>query len=235
VTEPHVAAFYREVAQVALAVAAKHGFALGGGLAWVIRGMVARPTEDVDLFACVGGAAAAAADDVRAALLHAGFEVQDLAHSADLAGLFDGFDLDMREFTVQRQGLSLSLTLGCLDRRHSPAVLDIGPTLHPDDLVASKISALINRREVRDYIDAAAALRRYTLDQMLALAHRHDPGLDPADVLEVGRYLDRLPDVRFRRYGLDAGQVAALRQTLAAWPREDMRSPDPESRASSPS
>jgi hypothetical protein len=72
---------------------------------------------------------------------------------------------------------------------------------------------------VRDYIDAAAALRRYTLDDMLTLAHSHDPGLDPRDVLEVGRYLDRLPDTRFNRYGLDTAQIEVLRQTLACWPR----------------
>jgi hypothetical protein len=219
VTPPEVAAFYREVAQVALTVAGRHGFALGGGLAWVTHGMVTRPTEDVDLFACDAGAAAAAADDVRAALLHAGFDVQDVEHSADLADLFYGFDMDMREFQVQRQGFSLSLTLGCLDRHRSPVILDIGPTLHPDDLVASKISALINRREVRDYIDAAAALRWYTLDDMLTLAYGHDPGLDANDVLEVGRYLDRLPDTRFTRYGLDTAQVVALRRALSCWPR----------------
>jgi hypothetical protein len=219
-TSPDVAAFYREVAQVALTVAATHGFALGGGLAWVTHGMVTRPTEDIDLFASDAGAAAAAAADVRAALLTAGFDVQAVEHTADLAELFAGFDLDMCEFQVQRQGHSLSLTLGRLDRHHRPVVLDVGPTLHPDDLVASKISALINRREVRDYIDAAAALRRYTLDDMLTLAHHHDPGLDPADLLEVGHYLDRLPDTRFSRYGLDTAQVAALRRALAVWPRQ---------------
>jgi hypothetical protein len=54
---------------------------------------------------------------------------------------------------------------------------------------------------------------------MLTLAHRHDPGLDPADLLDVGRYLDRLPDTRFSRYGLDTAQVAVLRRALADWPR----------------
>jgi hypothetical protein len=60
--------FHREVARVALAVAQRYGFVLGGGLAWVLRGLVQRPTEDVDLFSTINGAAAAAADEVRAAL-----------------------------------------------------------------------------------------------------------------------------------------------------------------------
>jgi hypothetical protein len=211
--------FYREVAHVALTVADKHRFALGGGLAWVAHGLVDRPTQDVDLFADVDGAAAAAVDEVRAALLAAGFEVREEAPGEDLSDVFYGFDLDMREFQVRRDGHSLALSLGRLDRLRSPVVLDIGPVLHVDDLAASKVAALISRREVRDYIDVAAALDRYSLDELLDLAHRHDPGLEPDDIAEVGHHLDRLDDRLFARYGLDAGQVAALRVTLSVWPR----------------
>ncbi|MDT5041414.1 MAG: hypothetical protein QOE51_2399, partial [Actinoplanes sp.] len=73
-----------------------------------------------------------------------------------------------------------------------------------------------NRREVRDYIDVAAALQRYPLKRMLALAHAADPALDPADIAEAGRYLDRLDDARFAVYGVDAAQV---RDQLRVWPR----------------
>ena len=34
-----------------------------------------------------------------------------------------------------------------------------------------------------------------------------------------GRYLDRLDDALFARYGLNAAEIAALRARLAAWPR----------------
>jgi hypothetical protein len=215
--------FYREVARVALAVAVKYGFALGGGLAWVTYGLVDRPTQDVDLFADVDGAAGAAADEVRAALLAAGFEVRDEAPGEDLADVFYGFDLDMREFQVHRDGHSLSLSLGRLDRMQSPAVLDIGPVLHVDDLAASKVAALISRREVRDYIDVAAALNRYSLNELLDLAHQHDPGLEPDDITEVGHHLDRLDDRLFARYGLAPDQLAALRASFAVWPRPTHR------------
>ena len=39
------------------------------------------------------------------------------------------------------------------------------------------------------------------------------------DVAQVGRHLDRLDDRLFARYGMDIADVAALRATLAAWPR----------------
>lgn len=69
--------FYRDVARVPLGVTTRYGFALGGGLAWVTHGLVDRPTEDIDLFADVDGAAGSAADEVRDALVAARFEVEE--------------------------------------------------------------------------------------------------------------------------------------------------------------
>lgn len=215
----HLGDFYREVARVALSVADRYGFVLGGGVAWAAHGLVTRPTEDVDLFADVDGAAGAAAAEVRAVLRAAGFEVHDEDPASDLASLFDGFDQDMKDFVVSRGGRALRLTLGRLDRHRSPVVMDLGPVMHVQDLVASKTVALITRREVRDYIDVAAALDRYPLDELLALAHTYDPALDPTDIRAAGHYLDRLPDQRFARYGLTPTEVRLVHQRLAAWPR----------------
>ncbi len=68
-------AFYREVARIALAVAEKHGFVLGGGVAWLVNGLVRRPTEDIDLFTDTAGGVVAAAGEVTAALTAAGYRV----------------------------------------------------------------------------------------------------------------------------------------------------------------
>ncbi len=211
--------FYREVARTALTVARAHGFVLGGGVAWVISGLVQRPTEDIDLFSDTDGAAADAADEVRGALQAAGFHVEDEADASELGELFYGFDLDQREFRVSDGEHTVRLSLCRLDRHHRPIVMDLGPVMHIDDLVATKVAALVNRREVRDYIDVAAALERYSMDQLLALARQQDPGLEPNDILEAGRYLDRLDDMRFTYYGLSTEQIAAVRRQLAAWPR----------------
>jgi predicted nucleotidyltransferase component of viral defense system len=91
--------------------------------------------------------------------------------------------------------------------------------MHLDDLVATKVAALVNRREVRDYIDVAAALERYPLDRVLELAHTVDPALDPGDVADAGRYLDRLDDARFALYGLTPTEIRKLRERLRPWPR----------------
>lgn len=208
--------FYADVARVALAVAERHGFVLGGGFAWLMNGLVERPTEDVDLFTDTDGAAGAAADAVCAALREAGYTV-DEEEADDLLELFAGFD--QREFTVGDGARTVRLTLSRLDRRQSPVMMDVGPVMHLDDLIATKVAALVNRREVRDYIDVAAALDRYTVGELLELARRQDPALEDDDVVAAGRYLDRLDDGRFTFYGLDGPRIAALRESLAAWPR----------------
>ena len=207
--------FYRDVAKVALTVAGKHGFVLGGGVAWLVNGLVARPTEDVDLFTDTAGGVAAAAGEVTTALTEAGYRVA--REEGD--ELFAGMDEDLREFVVSRDGQALRLTLCRLDRQRAPVVMDLGPVMHLDDLIATKVAALVNRREVRDYIDVAAALEIYPLARVLELAARADPAIDPDDIADAGRYLDRLDDARFALYGLDAPQIAELRARLAHWPR----------------
>jgi hypothetical protein len=207
-----VDAFYRDVARIALRVARTHGFVLGGGVAWVVNGLVQRPTEDIDLFTDTDGGVAAAAGKVSDALSAAGYAVQ--REEAD--ELFDGMAADIQEFTVADGARALRLTLCRLDRHRAPVVMDVGPVMHLDDLVATKVAALVNRREVRDYIDVAAALSRYPLERVLELAHAADPALDPDDVADAGRYLDRLDDSRFAVYGVNAAQV---RERLVNWPR----------------
>jgi hypothetical protein len=207
-----VDAFYRDVAQVALTVAEKHGFVLGGGVAWLVNGLVQRPTEDVDLFTDTEGGVVAAAGQVSAALTAAGYRVE----TEDGDELFEGMADDIQEFAVTGDGRALRLTLCRLDRHRAPVVMDLGPVMHLDDLVATKVAALVNRREVRDYIDVAAALERYPLARVLELAHAADPALDPDDIADAGRYLDRLDDTRFAVYGVDPAQV---RERLTAWPR----------------
>jgi hypothetical protein len=188
---------------------------LGGGFAWLVNGLVQRPTEDVDLFTDTAGGVTAAAGEVAQALTAAGYRV--VREEGD--ELFDGMAEDLQEFLVAGPDRALRLTLCRLDRRRAPVVMELGPVMHLDDLVATKVAALVNRREVRDYIDVAAALERYSLDRVLELGHAVDPALDPEDIADAGRYLDRLDDARFALYGLTNNDISTLRERLRDWPR----------------
>ena len=69
--------FQAEVAKVALQSAQRHGFALAGGNALAVHGVIVRPTEDIDLFTSREGNVQAATEAVVAALADAGFTVTD--------------------------------------------------------------------------------------------------------------------------------------------------------------
>jgi hypothetical protein len=73
--------------------------------------------------------------------------------------------------------------------------------------------------EPRDDVDTAAALGRYSVNRLIGLARRLDPGLTERDFADAGRRPDRMPDGMFTRYGLSPADVAILRERFAAWPR----------------
>lgn len=81
---------HRQVASIALAAAAPHGFALGGGNALLAHGLTTRPTQDVDLFTDHEHGVEAASAAVEAALAAAGPQAERQDDTADLADLFPG-------------------------------------------------------------------------------------------------------------------------------------------------
>jgi hypothetical protein len=215
---PAVDPFLADISRVALDVAHQHGFALGGGNALVLHGVVDRPTADVDLFTDRDGTVRAAADAVIDALVAAGFTADELPSDSDLAGVIDGLDDFMIEIDVARGAHTARLSLAGQPRARSPITMAVGPVMHLDDLIAWKVAAIINRREIRDYIDTAAFLAGHPADELIAMARRVDPGLEDDDILMVGRVLDRIPDRAFARYGVTGDAVADLRARFAVWP-----------------
>ena len=218
---PRIDPFYYRVARIALSVAAEHGFALGGGLALVARGVLDRSTQDVDLFSDRDDGVQLAADRVRAALEADGFAVVVEHSDSDLADLIGDLDEYMVELTAYRDGADsdgVRLSLGHLSRLRNPDVLDIGPVLHMDDLRAWKVAALVARAEPRDFIDVAVFLADQTPDELLAGARLVDPAIEDGDIAAVGIRLARIPDWELANYGLDADAIAKVRQRFAAWP-----------------
>jgi Nucleotidyl transferase AbiEii toxin, Type IV TA system len=211
---------HRQVAAIALGAARRHGFALGGGTALIAHGVVDRPTEDVDLFTDRDGGVTSAAGAVEAALQAAGFAAERQDRTAGLADIFEGMGDGLAEWIITAPGgRQMMLQLAYFDRDRRPVIMDVGPVLDLEDVLGSKVCALASRVEPRDYVDTAAALERYPVDQLIAFAKRLDPGLTDREFADAGRQLDRMPDGVFARYGLDAAAVAGLRARFAGWPR----------------
>jgi hypothetical protein len=221
VTQP-IDEFHLHVARIALAVAQRHGFALGGGLALIVHGILMRPTEDVDLFSDLDGTVVTAARIVCDALIAAGIEAVIEHEESDLNEMIEGLDDHMVELTAYRnpsdeEGVRLSL--GTLYRAHRPVVLEIGPVLHLDDLCAWKVAALVARAEPRDLVDVGAFLESRSIAQVVALARQVDPGIEDEGIAAVGRRLDSMPDRAFAAFGYTTADTERLRGRFRDWPR----------------
>ena len=211
---------HRRVATVALRVANRYGFALGGGNALIAHGLITRPTQDVDLFTNEETGVEAAAGSVEAALRSAGFETEREDAAAGLTDMFEGMDEGLAEWTVTASdGQQIMLQMAYFDRTRQPVTMDVGPVLSLEDVVGGKVCALAGRAEPRDYIDTAAALKRYSIHDAIGLARRLDPGLEDRDFADAARRLDQWGDGIFAPFGLSAADIAALREAFAGWPR----------------
>lgn len=219
---PPIDPFHEQVVRVALKVANRYGFVLGGGLALILHGALQRPTEDIDLFGPESASVTTAAAAVREALQAAGVRVTEIPSDTDLGEVIDGMDYFMAElvaFPALGDEGAVRISLGHLDQAHTPVALDIGPVMAMEDLIAWKVVALISRAEVRDFVDVAAFLADRDIDSLLALARRADPALEEDDVAQAGARLDETPDRVFAPYALGPREIAQLRARFTAWPR----------------
>ena len=215
-----VSKLHGQVAAIALRAAAAYGFALGGGNALIAHGIIDRSTQDVDVFSDEEGAVEAAADAVEAALRDEGLGTERRDKTAGLSDIFYGMGEGLAEWIITaRSGEQMMLQMAYFDRTRSPIIMDVGPVLDLEDVIGGKVCALASRAEPRDYLDTAAALGRYSLEQVIGFARRLDPGLTDRDFADAGQRLDRWGDQVFAPFGLGPPDVARLRKRFAAWPR----------------
>ena len=220
---------HRHVARIALkAVGRKYEVALAGGNALMVHEVVSRHTEDVDLFVRRAELVPAVASEIEAALQAAGYSTQRIDLAATGGGLDDvwpdmGEELAEWEVTSPDGEQTMQLQAAYFETLADPVTVpDLGPVLALDDLAGWKTVALANRMMARDYVDIAALLKKYTIDQLITLALERDPGLQAADFADAGLHLDRMRDSRLAPLlsGLGGEYVTWLRQQFMTWPRD---------------
>jgi Nucleotidyl transferase AbiEii toxin, Type IV TA system len=215
-----VSKFHGQVATIALRAAVPHGFALGGGNALIAHGIVDRFTQDVDVFSDQEGGVEAAAGAVEVALRDAGFGTERRDKAGGLPDIFYGMGEGLAEWIVTApSGEQMLLQMAYFDRARMPVIMDIGPVLDLEDVVGGKVCALVSRVEPRDYVDTAAAMDHYSVQQMIGFARRLDPGLTDRDFADAVQRLDQWGDGVFASFGLSPKDVAVLRERFAGWPR----------------
>ena len=215
-----VSPLHGQVTAIALRAAAPHGFALGGGNALIAHGLIDRPTQDVNVFSNEEGGVEAAADAVDAALRAAGFGTERRDRTGGLSDIFYGMGEGLAEWIITAPGgEQMMLQMAYFERTRRPVIMEFGPVLDLEDVVGGKVCALASRAEPRDYVDTAAALERYSIDQVIGFARQLDPGLTRRDFADAGRRLDKWGDGIFAPFGLSQEEIARLRERFAAWPR----------------
>jgi hypothetical protein len=157
---------------------------------------------------------------VEAALRDAGFGIERRDNTGGLEDVFYGLSEGLAEWIVTApNGNQMLLQMAYFDRARRPVIMDIGPVLDLEDVVGGKVCALASRVEPRDYVDTAAAMGRYSVEQMVSFARRLDPGLTDADFADAAERLDHWGDGVFAPFGLSAPDIAELRKRFANWPR----------------
>jgi hypothetical protein len=181
-----------------------------------VHGILDRPSEDVDLFTAWDRREefATAVDAVAQAYQSHGFGVTVVQRFQTFARL---------EVTDPGQpDKPRKVELAANWRSQPPMMLEIGPVLHVDDVVAGKMSALFTRAEPRDFldVDATVASGRYTHEDVCQLAEQADAGFDRRLFADMLGMLDRYTDRRFAAYGTTEDQIAGMRERFATWRAE---------------
>jgi len=157
-----VSDLHRRVAAVALAAAAGHGFALGGGNALLAHGVISRPTLRTP--------ACSPARSTASRLLPVSWRPRCAVRASDPSGrtrrragrhrprMGEG----LAEWIVTASGgEQMALQLAYSGAGRAPVIMDMGPVLDLEDVVGGKVCGLASRIEPPDCADAAAVLQRY--------------------------------------------------------------------------
>jgi nucleotidyltransferase AbiEii toxin of type IV toxin-antitoxin system len=196
------------VAEIFFGLDEAAGFLVAGGAALVASDLIARPTEDIDLFtAAPTTSVSLASHALQVALREQGYEVLIIQDSATFCRL-----------VVSRAGEETLVDLAVDSPPHGGTTMTVlGPTLAPLELAGRKVLALFGRAEARDFADVYVLAERFGTQALIEEAEVLDAGFD-LDVLAqmigtIGRFdEDELPLLEEQR--------ALARTFFAEWADE---------------
>jgi len=202
---------HREIAQIALAAAGRrYQVAFAGGGALQIHDVSARVTHDVDLFVRRARNVEKASAVIAEALGQAGYRVEMVSALEELV-----------DFVVYPPGSADPVQVQVAFFAYTGTVAkDVGPVVTLDYLAARKMVALLERHQVRDYVDVASLVDAgYQIRQLLDMAFTEDPSLTMEDAGDAGVHLDQIADERLDRELPPGQRPAWVRATFQDWPR----------------
>jgi hypothetical protein len=203
---------HERATRIALSSLGDRGFALAGGNALSAHGIGARQSDDIDLFTNRMD------ENVGATVerLQAAFEEQGYS-----AAILRQYPAHAR-IEVADGDEQVMIDLGVDYRSKPPVETDIGPVIHVDDAVGSKVGSIYTRAEAKDFVDVHAAMQSgYSTDQLLQLADAREAS--PLDRPMFAQLLDtarQIPDKEYAKYGLSPEETAGLKARMSGWANE---------------
>ncbi len=201
----------RTVTRIALEASGSSGFALAGSGAIREHGVISRLSEDVDLFTSNTNERifGTAVNRVVDALDSNGYTVELARRTEQFARMHVRTDA----------GQQVDIDMGMDWREDEPVTLDVGPVLSIQDAIGNKVSALYSRAEARDFydVDAIRASGHYTDAQLIAAATERDPGFEAGMFATQLERVNRLTVDDLKEYGVDAAELAAIKERLTGW------------------
>lgn len=212
---------HRDIASIALAVAGrKYGVAFAGGGALQIHNVSSRRTHDVDLFVRNARHVKKAAAAIEDALRDAGYWVEVTSANQGLWE-FEVYPYPPLRGWRGRAGPDPVQVQVAHFAYGEVVSTGLGPVVTLDYLAARKTVAIMERHQVRDYVDIASlADAGYTISQLLGMAFTEAPYLEPADAGDVGVHLDTLTDQRLARELPPRKSPKWVRRAFKEWPRQ---------------
>jgi len=181
------------------------GFALAGGGALVVLGIVERPTEDLDYFATAPEAVDRLGPALRRALVEQGLTVQTRRS-------VPGFT----QFRVSDGVDATALDLSWDTRLNPTQSTEVGPALATDDLAADKTLALFGRAEARDFVDVYHLRAGYSRADLMRLAGEKDRGFSADRFTEA---IERIDRYERRDFPINDASYSELRREFEDWRR----------------
>lgn len=180
---------------------ASASFALAGGAALIVHGVVNRTTRDLDLFTEESRHVAALHQALTTELVERGLDVTIISASTTFVRL-EVHDAGSDE--------RIEVDLGVDVRMTAPVTTDVGRVLSVEELAADKMLALFGRAELRDFLDVADLLGRFPKERLVELAIAKDAGFALVRFAEALAALHRFPDADWEAHGAERDSIARI-------------------------
>lgn len=181
----HLTALQLEIARIFFSLESSKNYLVAGGAALLAADLIARPTEDLDLFASTPVMTVTEAHrEFVEALRGDGYAVATLQEGPTFCRL-------IVSATSGEVLVDLAIDSPPTTR---PTLTALGPTMSPSELAARKLLALFGRAEARDFADVYVLAQRFGKKALLEGAATLDAGFDRVVLAQMMGTLGRFTD-----------------------------------------